>query len=125
MKNKLTAIIIFNLFLALILIQVPKAQEKNVISAGKIYMPISIKYGNDIIPKGKYDLKIIFEDSNPYIEISKGEKKLIKELAIVIKTNKVSPKPKVEVAKIYNQEFLRIRILYQNNWYYAYFEELK
>jgi len=99
--------------------------EQNVIPIGKIYIPISVKYGTETIAKGNYDLKLVFEDANPYIEIYKGDNKLVKELAITIEAKRSSRKPKIEIAKIANQEFLRLRILFQNKWYYAYFEELK
>lgn len=125
MKRKIMNSIFLSLLIILSLSLFTNGDEKNIISVGKVYIPIDVKYGTETIVKGNYDLKLVFEDSNPYIEIYKGDNKLVKELAITIEAKRTSKKPKIEVAKITNQEFLRLRILFQNKWYYAYFEELK
>ena len=72
------------------------------------------------IEPGKYNVEIVDGEDGSYIQLSKDGQAVAKDLAIVIPARGSVSRPQVQISRIANQEFLRIRIRSGDKWYYAY-----
>ena len=79
-----------------------------------------VDFAGTPIEPGLYNIQIIDGPEGAYIQLSKNGQVVAKDLAIVIPARGSVSRPQVEITRIANQEFLRIRIRHGDSWYYAY-----
>lgn len=86
---------------------------------GNYRIPQPVQYAGTSVDAGVYTVQIVDGAEGPYLQLGKNDAVVAKDLAIVIPAT--SPgKTSVQIARIAGQEFVRIRVRYENNWYYAY-----
>ena len=89
---------------------------------GNYKIPGPVKYAGTVVETGTYTIQIVDGAEGPYLQLSKGDQVVAKDLAIVIPA-KGAGKTSVQIAKIAGQEFVRIRVRHGDHWYYAYMEK--
>ena len=89
---------------------------------GNYRIPQKVRYADVVVDPGTYLIQIVTEKDGPYIVLNKGGQVVSKDLAIQIPASGSAKKPQVQIAKIAGQDFVRIRILSGNMYYYAYME---
>lgn len=92
---------------------------------GNYRIPARVDFAGKVIEPGMYTVQIVDGEEGPYIQLSKGGEVVQKDLAIVIPARGTVSRPQVQIAKVVNQEFYRIRIRSGDKWYYAYMEKAK
>lgn len=92
---------------------------------GTYRIPEQVSFAGKTIEPGSYLIQIVEGQDGTYLQLSKGGEVVQKDLAIVIPARSKVGRPQVEIARIANQEFLRIRIRSGENYYYAYMERSK
>ncbi|PWT93341.1 MAG: hypothetical protein C5B54_02010 [Acidobacteria bacterium] len=76
------------------------------------------------VEPGVYTFEILENDDGSYIQISNAGKPIAKDLAIVIPARDRIEKPEIQIVPVSGSEFLRIRIRYEKNWYFAYMQSV-
>jgi len=89
---------------------------------GNYKIPMKVRYAETVVDPGMYMIQIVTEKDGPYIVLNKGGNVVAKDLSIQIPASGSAKKPQVQIAKIAGQDFLRVRILNGNMYYYAYME---
>ena len=92
---------------------------------GNHRVPARVEFAGKVIEPGTYMVQIVDGEEGPYIQLSKGGEVVQKDLAIVIPARGNAGRPSVQIVKVVNQEFYRIRVRSGGNWYYAYMETAK
>lgn len=94
------------------------------VDAGNHRIPARVDFAGTVIEPGMYNIQVVDGAEGPYIQLSKGDQVVQKDLAIVIpaKGGSVSH-PQVQISKIAGQEFYRIRIRHADSWYYVYLKK--
>lgn len=94
------------------------------VDTGNHRIPARVDFAGTVIEPGMYNIQIVDGAEGPYIQLSKGDQVVQKDLAIVIPARGGNvTKPQVQVTKIANQEFYRIRIRSGDSWYYVYLKK--
>lgn len=95
------------------------------VDVGNYRIPKRVEFAGKTIEPGMYTVQIVDGEEGSYIQLSKGGEVIQKDLAIVIPARGTVSRPQVQIAKVVNQEFYRIRIRSDDKWYYAYMEIAK
>lgn len=91
---------------------------------GTYRVPVQSTYAGTTIAPGSYKISIEQGTDGPTLALSKNGSVVASDLAIVIPAKSAGQKS-VQIAKIAGQNFLRIRVRSESNWYYAYLETAK
>jgi hypothetical protein len=79
-----------------------------------------VDFAGTTVEPGLYNVQIVDGDEGSNIQLSKDGQVVAKDLAIVIPARGTASRPQVQITRIANQEFLRIRVRSGDKWYYAY-----
>ena len=85
-----------------------------------------VDFAGTTVEPGLYNVQLIVDDAEgSTIQLSKDGQVVAKDLAIVIPARGTASSPQVQITRIANQEFLRIRVRSGDNWYYAYMKRIQ
>ncbi len=84
-----------------------------------------VDFAGTTVEPGLYNVQIVDGADGSTIQLSKDGQVVAKDLAIVIPARGTSSSPQVQITRIANQEFLRIRVRSGDNWYYAYMKRVQ
>lgn len=90
------------------------------VDLGNSRVPETATFGGVEVAPGTYNFQLVEGSDGEYIQISKADKVIAKQIAIIIHATEAAEKPVIQITKPDNRNYLRIRIRSGENWYFAY-----